>query len=72
MRYDIIIEPIALEDLQNIYEYISRNDFASKAKKLLIKFPFGVVKPFNALLQYPSIYRKHDLSPSLSSHHYYR
>ena len=35
MRYDIIIEPIALEDLQNIYKYISRNDSASKARKFI-------------------------------------
>ena len=35
MKYNIIIEPTAFKDLQDIYEYISKNDSSSKAKKFV-------------------------------------
>jgi len=35
MLYNVIIEPEALEDLQNIYSYISQNDSKNKARNFI-------------------------------------
>ena len=35
MKYNIIVEPEAFSDLQNIYNYISTQDSPNKAKKFI-------------------------------------
>lgn len=37
MNYNIIVESEALEDLQNIYSYISEQDSTNKARKFILE-----------------------------------
>ena len=37
MKYTIIIEPTAQDDLKNIYNYIKNNDFEQRAKNFLLE-----------------------------------
>lgn len=54
MNYNIIVESEALEDLQNIYSYISEQDSRNKARK----FIFELQKKINSLSQMPYRCRK--------------
>lgn len=49
MHYNIIVESEALEDLQNIYSYITEQDSRSKARK----FIFELQKKIGSLSQMP-------------------
>lgn len=49
MHYNIIVESEALEDLQNIYSYISEQDSKNKARK----FIFELQKKINSLSEMP-------------------
>jgi len=54
MNYNIVVEGEALEDLQNIYAYISQKDSKNRAKK----FIFELQKKMNSLRQMPQRCRK--------------
>jgi len=43
MIYNIIVEDEAKCDLQNIYDYISKNDSSSKAKKFILELQKSIV-----------------------------
>lgn len=54
MHYNIIVESEALEDLQNIYSYITEQDSKNKARK----FIFELQKKIASLNQMPHRCRK--------------
>lgn len=54
MLYNIIVEPEALEDLQNIYSYISEQDSKNKARKFILELQ----KKINSLNDMPQRCRK--------------
>lgn len=54
MTYGIIVEPEALSDLRNIYNYISAQDSANKAKKFILELQ----KNINSLKKMPHRCRK--------------
>ncbi len=54
MHYNIIVESEALEDLQNIYSYITKQDSKNKARK----FIFELQKKIDSLSQMPRRCRK--------------
>jgi len=51
MKYKIIIEPEAQQDLQNIFDYISEHDTTTKAKNFLRKLQ-TTMKSLDFMLQY--------------------
>ena len=54
MHYNIIVESEALEDLQNIYSYITKQDSKNKARK----FIFELQNKIDSLSQIPHRCRK--------------
>ncbi|MCX6051272.1 MAG: type II toxin-antitoxin system RelE/ParE family toxin [Campylobacterales bacterium] len=54
MTYSIVVEPEALLDLQNIYNYISIQDSANKAKNFILELQ----KNINSLNEMPHRCRK--------------
>ncbi len=54
MHYNIIVESEALEDLQNIYSYITKQDSKNKARK----FIFELQNKIDSLSQMPHRCRK--------------